>query len=884
MPFSSSICLTNTGTLPLGSSVDIYSDYDSYSQAFQTNVSLSDLTSNCPYILTNIPDGTTQIKFEDTVSHCCYNLTISPNNLCDLFGIQLAGFSSTTISQIVAGLLTSSVGANITDYIIDWYGPENNTTIAFTSGFGILFGPYQQTHPFNRLSLPGYYIPMIRQIRINNINYSITGGTGFVQANINCLANQTVEVFPSICSGNREEPIFFYPEYNNYYVSDTAAFNTPPESLSMGFDLDINSSYFAWQFRPYTVSDTIKISFNGDNYPTPIVLEYYTIGDEYTEINVSVIPKTVKVLGGFFKKVTILKNFLRSENDYLTIEVIPNPTISRTNWELYFECLPSFDCSTCLDSLYPYKIIESTITITPLSCNQYRFYSNLSGCTNSVLQSSDVYKYLTKESSIEGSLNSEFGGTCSTTNGLIDFVSTQNTGSTVCNAYTVCNSGFTSCSPFPFICDINPGGYISFNKTNATVGGPGNIYMQFLNESDFNLYYNSYLNNVLNYGLGTPLDNTNIDYYRYFILRIPVIPAEDPDRTCASDIANEVQYQIHTSSVVTTGITGNFYFLNITMPLMTSGITFNTCDLDCTNGVDQMITNVNNASISTNNQFNFFSNIGAKKLNPISGYVKFVKTTFAGSQQTQEAFLRLTDLVNNTIPMSGDNYTIIPSLSAQTCDFTGYQNGGEYLGVTRYRKPAWRYTTGISILNNFELFTNDYNLTTTFLIYQYNLNTNTLLYKNQNYFIGTNTTLTSSSITNGSLIPVQFKNNTICSELNNSPQMSWSVNPNTLLPTQTITSYEILCEDVNASGTSPNGYFVHWYVTGINSSQTSISVNGSWNGSPTVILTDYGSGDRVNGWNGPCPPSGTHNYRIQVKAILSDNTTLPSNYLTFTST
>ena len=191
MPFSSSICLTNIGTLPLGSSVDIYSNSDSYSVPFQTNISLSVLTSNCPYILTNIPDGTTQIKFQDIVSHCCYNLPISNNNLCDLFGIQLTGFSSTTISQIVAGLLTSSVGANITDYIIDWYGPENNTTIAFTSGFGTAFNniPYQQTHPFTRPSAPGYYIPMIRQIRINGINYSITGGTGFVQANINCLGN-----------------------------------------------------------------------------------------------------------------------------------------------------------------------------------------------------------------------------------------------------------------------------------------------------------------------------------------------------------------------------------------------------------------------------------------------------------------------------------------------------------------------------------------------------------------------------------------------------------------------------------------------------------------------------------------------------------------------
>ena len=422
MSFSSSICLTSIGTLPLGSNVNIYSNSDSYSTPFQTNISLSLLTSNCPYILTNIPDGTTQIKFEDTVSHCCYNLTLSDNNLCNLFGIQLTGFSSTTVSQIIAGLLSSSVGANITDYLIDWYGPDDNTTIAFTSGFGTLFGPYQQTHPFNRISSPGYYVPMIRQIRINGINYSKTGGTGFVQANIDCLENQTVEVFPSTCSGNREEPVYFYPEYDNYYFSNTAAYNTPPESLSLGFDLDINSSYFAWQFRPYSVSDTIKITFNGGNYSTPIVLEYYTVGYDYTDTNVSVIPKIINVSpNSFFKKIINISNFLRTENDYLTIEVTPNPTISRTNWELYFKCLTNFDCSTCLDSLAPYKFIDSSVSITSEGCNVYKFSANLSGCTNSVLYSSDIYKYLTYSSGISGPINSEFYGFCSTPNGEIEF-------------------------------------------------------------------------------------------------------------------------------------------------------------------------------------------------------------------------------------------------------------------------------------------------------------------------------------------------------------------------------------------------------------------------------------------------------------------------------
>ena len=737
MPFSSSICLTNIGTLPLGSYVNIYSNANNYSPAFQTNIALSQLTSNCPYILTDIPDGTTEIKFEDTVSHCCANLTLINNDLCESFEIQLTDFSSTTVSQIIAGLLVSSVGANITDYIIDWYGPDNNTTVSFTSGFGTLFGPYQQTHPFNRISLPGYYVPMIRQIRINGINYSKTGGTGFVQANIDCLENQTVEVFPSTCSGNRELPIFSYSGYNNYYFSDTAAFNTPPESLSMGFDLDINSNYFAWQFSTFQVSDTIKITFNGDNYSTPIVLEYYTVGEEFTQTNVFVMPKTVKVNGGgFFKKVTNLSKLLRTENDFLTIEITPNPIISRTNWELYFKCLSSFDCLTCIDSLAPYKFIDC-VSITSMGCNLYKFEGNLSGCTNSVLESSDVYKYLTQNSGIsDNAFNSEFYGTCSSPDGEINFRSTIASGFTYCSYRGVCSTGETaSCSQQPYTCDSASGGFISFEKTNTTVGGPGNIYMEFQYLSDLTLYYQSYLDNVLNYGLGTPFDNTNIDYYRFFTLAIPIIPINDPNRTCASDVNNTAQYTIHTSSVVTTGITGNFYFLNMTMPLMYSGITFNSCELGCYDNAFSAIQAVNGQSISTQNQNNFFSNIGAKKLNPISAYVKLILVTTGPSSYQQSSFLRFSDLVNNTIPMSGDNYTIIPSLSAQTCDVSGYQDGGEFLGVTRYYKTAWHYNTTVTILNIYEvnIVINGVEL----LIYQYDLNTNTLLYKNQNYFIGT---------------------------------------------------------------------------------------------------------------------------------------------------
>jgi phosphatidylethanolamine-binding protein (PEBP) family uncharacterized protein len=100
----------------------------------------------------------------------------------------------------------------------------------------------------------------------------------------------------------------------------------------------------------------------------------------------------------------------------------------------------------------------------------------------------------------------------------------------------------------------------------------------------------------------------------------------------------------------------------------------------------------------------------------------------------------------------------------------------------------------------------------------------------------------------------------------------------------TITDFEILCEDIDAAGSSPNGYFIHWWVTNIDPSQLGIVSNGTWIGSPTIYFTDAGSGSS-NGWDGPCvTDSSTHNYRIQIIANLSSGGSVSSNYSTFRAT
>lgn len=114
----------------------------------------------------------------------------------------------------------------------------------------------------------------------------------------------------------------------------------------------------------------------------------------------------------------------------------------------------------------------------------------------------------------------------------------------------------------------------------------------------------------------------------------------------------------------------------------------------------------------------------------------------------------------------------------------------------------------------------------------------------------------------------------------------WSLTDFTTLD---VLSYTLLMEDIDAGGTSPSGFFVHWYVTNIVPTQTSINL---WVSGPTGWLpgaTPQQTGwfplaVNPNGYGGPCPPN--HTYRISITATLTPAAgggTVTSNYLTFIS-
>lgn len=82
MSFSASTCLSHIGLTPLGPTINVYSDYNSYGTLI-TTVPTSDITGgNCPYVF-EVPDGTTNVKLYDPTSEC---FCIIPVYDCDFSG------------------------------------------------------------------------------------------------------------------------------------------------------------------------------------------------------------------------------------------------------------------------------------------------------------------------------------------------------------------------------------------------------------------------------------------------------------------------------------------------------------------------------------------------------------------------------------------------------------------------------------------------------------------------------------------------------------------------------------------------------------------------------------------------------------------------------
>ena len=123
--------------------------------------------------------------------------------------------------------------------------------------------------------------------------------------------------------------------------------------------------------------------------------------------------------------------------------------------------------------------------------------------------------------------------------------------------------------------------------------------------------------------------------------------------------------------------------------------------------------------------------------------------------------------------------------------------------------------------------------------------------------------LTSDVFVNGQSIPAKYA----CTGRNISPALAWTEPPSA---TQ---SFALIMDDPDA----PMGTWVHWVLFNIPADvrnlQEDLPVTGK-NVDPNAIFVGKNSSNNI-GYDGPCPPSGTHRYFFKLYALDTTISLLP---------
>ena len=172
-----------------------------------------------------------------------------------------------------------------------------------------------------------------------------------------------------------------------------------------------------------------------------------------------------------------------------------------------------------------------------------------------------------------------------------------------------------------------------------------------------------------------------IEYYQQVKL---AIPSSSGNEICG-DGTIENDYQIHFSSVITTGTTTGGYTLSMSMPTISNNMTFTSCEENCESRTNAFVNLVNIASTGTTNNFIVTTNTGSRYVRPFYGFRRVKFTVDAPRlESTSSGSYKFSEILNSTIPFSGSTYpyTPIESLTSQTCDLTSkgvLEDIGQYM-------------------------------------------------------------------------------------------------------------------------------------------------------------------------------------------------------------
>ena len=733
--FSASTCISN----PTGGPFNIYLNSDYTSTPF-SSATFAQITT-CPYVIV-VPTGTTSLGFKDTVSNFCFQTTIQDNDICSDCNLGLSNYSATTITKLSCGILTGTC-QNINDYVINWYGPNNTTTLEFTSGAGSFLTTGMIPHPFTGInSRPlseGVYTPVISKIKLSGITFSNTGGTNNVLFSGSCLPTTTIQALT--CS-NQTNFTGSFTGYNHFIEYEFLNAVTP-QPITLTYKVASTTKFFAWRFNGAGAPDRIQIKFSGSSYGgNQIGLEDFVVGSNLSSNNFSAttFPKSAST-GNWFVKPTCLTGLTVNNNDI--IEIVITPAASDTKWSLYSTCLTNFDCSTCLLT-NPYKIIGSSITGTSDGCAT-RINFSISGCNTTSFNSTDFAKYYL---SSDGSTNfqqlfleSYAGSSLSQANqNPIIFQSSK-----FFINQNLCNETSVYSTPSSCAQDTNN---VIYEKTwvGGVVGSKG-IFNITGSSTVISTYYNSWLFLKNNYSGSS--STTDATYYRYFNWSIPGFNSSN---NCQENFT-VTQLVAHPSSTVATGLTssGKYYFRLTAETISNNFSALTNCDIDCKVKSDNIVNYINNSSTGITSNYGAFTkefvysasvnSFGVYYTNPFSNCTSMFKSTTTISGASAGSGYYTNVWTTNTIPYSGVSNTFIPSFSGTLCNYNTL--GTQFTEWNSYfnKNYLFYYYPRIYNLNDFEIwsapivnYSADTNPNNAILAYRYS--GGNVTYSSSTYIIG----------------------------------------------------------------------------------------------------------------------------------------------------
>lgn len=730
-----SICLDQTTTpnfnLAFNTITDfsIYSNLDLNSPLVQ-NIPYTSLfespLGNCPFNLTNIPEGTTYLIVVDQCNtsinvssifapeninagsitiNCCYaiiNLNPTPLSICDECNLSFDTFSTSTVGQIIAGNLSSTCGA-ITDYTIGWYR-NGSTSPSFISGIGNTLS-YNFSHPLignaSPMVLDGSWIGIIHDIIINGITYSSVAGVlgGSSLPFTSCF--DTMVVAPFSCANGQNPPPY------SHQISFTAqGNNSTPPPISATYALSSSTNYFAYQFKGFEIPDMLSIKFisgnpNGTNDPSlysqPIYLDYSNIGENNWNFGNGYAPGYTnistlnEILNNDYPKVTYanptrrvltLTNLSRSLNDKLEITVLPSNTNPNTSWNLKMQCLDTFGCDDCLEP-FP-KIKYKKLELNYNCCGNISMYSSF---TSSLCTSSrDKWTYGYGFSGLLNQISQNWTGTSGTTLNSTPFLSTYS---------QFLTNHSINCTP------PTPNSTIKTHKSTRVFNGQlqGVVSMSFNNVTDYNFYKNKLISYAptqlpLSFTITNPndVDSSVTSYYSYYLLLLPT------EVTACGDGSIFTQFVFHKSAYplieyVDNPTPGNDYTITIPQPIIPNNIPFSNCN-NIYPAIENITTQYNNQAISPMYFIDVTNTFGSKLLEPI--YYTYCTDTYNNTSPNEVAMYQPT-----TRHLSYYSMYTLPFLSSSA----GWTNL-PFLGGTPC--PNWNISSSMPLIQNGQSWGNGY--------------------------------------------------------------------------------------------------------------------------------------------------------------------------------